>query len=164
MSLLPCPFCGTIPDTDDGETGGTVECCNRHCSVQPSIFRDHEPSYDGLSLAVQEWNTRGGNDAIAQALAEIDRAVSKFPTWPTDALHALAVLGEEYGELTKAVLQGVYEPHKNKPGDVRKEAIQTAAMALRFLASVGVYSTDPCPQHSQAPNREVSGPAAKESA
>jgi len=69
MSLLPCPFCGTIPDTDDGESGGTVECCNRHCSVQPSIFRDHEPSYDGLSIATQEWNTRW--NAIA-AMTEKD--------------------------------------------------------------------------------------------
>ena len=33
--------------------------------------------------------------------AELARAVKKFPTWPTDPLHALAVLGEEFGELTK---------------------------------------------------------------
>ena len=44
--------------------------------------------------------------------AEVLKATEKFPTWPTDPLHALAVLGEEYGELTKAVLQVTYEPHK----------------------------------------------------
>jgi NTP pyrophosphatase (non-canonical NTP hydrolase) len=44
--------------------------------------------------------------------AELARAVAKFPTWPTDPLHALAVLGEEFGELTKAMLQHTYEPHK----------------------------------------------------
>ena len=54
--LLPCPFCGDPPESDDGESGGTVECCNRHCEVQPSIFRDHEAMCDGLSLAVDAWN------------------------------------------------------------------------------------------------------------
>ena len=44
-----------------------------------------------------------------EVLGEIARAVEKFPTWPTDPLHAVAVLGEEFGELTQAVLQCVYE-------------------------------------------------------
>lgn len=43
-------------------------------------------------------------DLMNEVKAELDRAVVKFPTWPTDPFHALAVLGEEYGELTKAVL------------------------------------------------------------
>lgn len=81
---------------------------------------------------------------------KIERAIAKFPTWPTDPLHALAVLGEEFGELTKAVLQSVYEPHKSSPGDVREEAVQTAAMALRFLASLDMYTYSPGIQHSQS--------------
>ena len=80
---------------------------------------------------------------------EIERAIAKFPTWPTDPLHALAVVGEEFGELTKAVLQSVYEPHKSTPADVRAEAVQTAAMALRFLASLDRYEFTPCVQHKQ---------------
>lgn len=86
-------------------------------------------------------------DAI---LDELRRAVAKFPTWPTDPLHALAVLGEEFGETTKAVLQAVYEPHKSTPADVRAEAIQTAAMAIRFLISLDAYRWAPGPQHHQA--------------
>lgn len=85
----------------------------------------------------------------ASVFAELERAVHKFPTWPTDPLHAVAVLGEEFGELTKAVLQTVYEPHKVKPGDVRMEALQTAAMALRFLQSLDRYVFAPCEQHRQ---------------
>lgn len=80
---------------------------------------------------------------------EVARATKKFPTWPTDPLHALAVLGEEFGELTKAVLQSVYEPHKSNPAEVRKEAEQTAAMALRFLASLDAYAYVPGVQHEQ---------------
>lgn len=70
---------------------------------------------------------------------EVARATRKFPTWPTDPLHAVAILGEEFGELTKAVLQTIYEPHKVREGELRTEAIQTAAMALRFLASIDRY-------------------------
>lgn len=81
---------------------------------------------------------------------EIERAIAKFPTWPTDPLHAVAVLGEEFGELVKATLQAVYEPHKSTMADVREEAIQTAAMALRFLASLDRYELITCDQHEQA--------------
>lgn len=96
---------------------------------------------------------------------EIIRAVAKFPTWPTDPLHGLAVLGEEFGELTKAVLQQVYEPHKNPTDAVRKEAVQVAAMALRFLRSLEVYQYQAGPQHTQGSASNAPGqPAATEPA
>ena len=44
------------------------------------------------------------NSIIDEVLTEIARATEKFPGWPTDPLHALAVLGEEFGELTQAML------------------------------------------------------------
>ena len=87
-------------------------------------------------------------DQLVQA--ELARAVAKFPTWPTDPLHALAVLGEEFGELTKAMLQHTYEPHKGVTAeDIRDEAIQTAAMALRLAMSLPCYQYRRAPQHSQ---------------
>lgn len=89
-------------------------------------------------------------EVINEVLLEVSNATYKFPTWPTDPIHALAVLGEEYGELNKAVLQGVYEPHKNKPDDIRNEAIQTAAMALRFLISMDEYKFKEGKQHQQS--------------
>ena len=88
-------------------------------------------------------------NVIAQITDEVTRATVKFPTWPTDPLHALAVLGEEFGELTKAMLQLTYEPHKTTPEEVRTEAIQTAAMALRLAMSLETYLYAPCHQHSQ---------------
>lgn len=100
------------------------------------------------ALAQAPDDSSGTQDA--EIYAEITRALAKFPTWPTDPLHALAVLGEEYGELTKAVLQATYEPHKNKPGDVRDEAVQTAAMAIRFVRSLGRYRYVRSQQHTQA--------------
>jgi len=88
---------------------------------------------------------------IEQVAAELARATLKFPTWPTDPLHALAVLGEEYGELNKAMLQLTYEPHKTSAFDVKMEAIQTAAMAIRLAMSLDAYLYSPCEQHTQNP-------------
>lgn len=100
-------------------------------------------------------NTRS---AIAEIMAEVERAVAKFPTWPTDPLHAVAVLGEEFGELTKEALQLVYEPHKTSADEVRKEALQTAAMAIRFYRSLDQYEYKRGAQHIQRvdPAEEVS--------
>jgi NTP pyrophosphatase (non-canonical NTP hydrolase) len=75
-------------------------------------------------------------DAVMNELA---KAESKHPEWPTDPLHAIAIIGEEFGELTQAVLQVTYEPGKSLIADVRREAVQTAAMALRFLQSMDFY-------------------------
>ena len=86
---------------------------------------------------------------VEQVLNEVERATAKFPTWPTDPLHALAVLGEEYGELNKAMLQFTYEPHKTSRDEIRKEAIQTAAMALRLVMSLDRYEYGRCHQHKQ---------------
>jgi hypothetical protein len=80
---------------------------------------------------------------------ELRRATNKFPTWPSDPLHAVGIIGEEFGELSQATLQCVYEPHKSDTFDIRCEAIQVAAMAIRFLMSLDRYTfAKPC-QHSQ---------------
>jgi len=88
-------------------------------------------------------------DVIGEVIRELERATKKFPTWPTDPLHALAVLGEEYGELTKAALQLTYEPEKVTHEELQKEAVQVAAMALRFAASLDVYVYTKAEQHRQ---------------
>lgn len=107
-----------------------------------------------LQLAVLAAITRGRRSTreprfAAAVLDEMDDATRKFPTWPNDVLHAVAVLGEEYGELVKACLQSVYEPHKLAPGNLREEALQTAAMALRFVESLPAYTFHACNQHTQ---------------
>lgn len=86
---------------------------------------------------------------LDEILREVDRATAKFPTWPDDVLHAIAILGEEFGELTKEAMQLTYEPHKTSPEELATEAIQTAAMALRFAMSLGRYRFVPSTQHGQ---------------
>ncbi len=121
--------------------------------VSKSKFDAHDGTKRKLYIAAPTAGAAetGGDaqDNVRLVLDEVERATRKFPTWPTDPLHAVAVLGEEFGELTKAVLQTSYEPHKVKEGELRTEAIQTAAMALRFVASLERYEFVKCDQHEQ---------------
>lgn len=87
---------------------------------------------------------------IEEIILEVKKATEKFPTWPTDPLHALAVLGEEFGELTKEMVQLTYEPHKTSKDAVKTEAIQMVAMALRLAMSLDRYEYKPLPQHKQS--------------
>ena len=70
-------------------------------------------------------------EAVRDILQELTRAEVKFPEWPQDPIHAAAIVAEESGELTRAALQSTYEG--GDPAAMKKEAIHTATMALRFL-------------------------------
>jgi hypothetical protein len=87
---------------------------------------------------------------VRDILDELENAMNTYPSWPDDPLHALAVLGEEYGELTKAMLELTYEPHKTTCSLARKEATQTAAMAIRLLISLDRYKYLRSNQHNQS--------------
>lgn len=93
------------------------------------------------------------NDIFKEIETELGKAVTKFPTWPTDPIHAAGVVGEESGELVKSVLEYTYEPHKTSLDEVRSEAIQTAAMAIRFLMSLDKYEFKQAEQHLQDFNK-----------
>jgi len=72
-------------------------------------------------------------EALLAIIEEYFRAKRKHPNWPTnDAIHAGAIVSEEAGELIRACLQFTYENGKEE--NMHKEAIQTGAMALRFLS------------------------------
>lgn len=68
---------------------------------------------------------------VQDILRELERAEGLYPTWPTDQVHAAAIVAEESGELVRAVLNESY--HGASPEDSDREAVQTAAMAIRFL-------------------------------
>lgn len=90
------------------------------------------------------------DEAAALAIAEVRAAMRKFPTWPTDPFHALAVIGEEFGEVMSGTLQHVYEPHKQVTrAHLRAESVQLAAMALRNLLSLDAYEYVAGVQHTQ---------------
>lgn len=89
----------------------------------------------------------GRERVLAAIFNELRSAEAKFPGFPVDALHAMAVLQEEVGELQKAILQRVYDgPEKSTEQHVHDEAVQVAAMALRFLFSMPQLQYVPCEQ------------------
>lgn len=145
IALVDAPA-GVMPGRYYGEQyfGGTVSAALDKCELATD-----EEARRWYKEKAARMLRRGARGAADEVLREVQRATQKFPTWPTDPLHALAVLGEEFGELTKAMLQLTYEPHKTSPSEVREEAIQTAAMALRLIASLEQYDYVPSAQHSQ---------------
>ncbi len=62
---------------------------------------------------------------------ELNRAKKKHPNYPNDMFRQVAIMNEEAGEVTKAVLHYHYE--NGSIEDVKKELIQTAAMCMRML-------------------------------
>lgn len=62
---------------------------------------------------------------------ELIRAETKHPQWPEDMFRQLAIMQEEAGEVTKAVLHYHYEG--GTLDHVKEELIQTAAMCMRML-------------------------------
>lgn len=67
------------------------------------------------------------SDAVKEVLLELASARSKFKPFPSEH-HGYAVLLEEVDELWEEV-----RSKTAKPEDVRAEAIQVAAMGLRFI-------------------------------
>lgn len=80
-------------------------------------------------------------DRMAQKLKEVNpildelkRAEKKHPDYPKDMFRQVAIMNEEAGEVTKAVLHYHYE--NGSVENIREELIQTAAMCLRMLKNL----------------------------
>ena len=71
------------------------------------------------------------HDRLEEILRELGHARRKFPKWPTTPVKAAAIVCEESGELIRAALR--QEDENGNPLDCDQEAIQTAAMCIRFL-------------------------------
>ena len=77
------------------------------------------------------------NEACALVDAELDRAIKKFP--PMASAHdGYAIILEELDELWECVKMKNVPGNQPREDGMRKEAIQVAAMAIRFLVDVGI--------------------------
>ena len=86
---------------------------------------------------------------IKEIEAELEFANAKHPFWPVDSVHASAILNEEAGKLTQACID--WEDSDRQPEKtsytagvptkdrMRKKAVSTAAMAIRFLQGFEDY-------------------------
>lgn len=93
-----------------------------------------------------------GEKAIELIFAELRKAEAKHPGWPTDPIHAVAILIEEAGEATQAAIDMTY-------GDGSKEHLieelaQAGAMAIRAMLHLiheKPFYTEPVPDERIAP-------------
>lgn len=76
-------------------------------------------------------------EIMLDILHEIKWAEFIHPEWPTDPVHAGAILAEEAGEVVKAI-NNVVTKHKGD-SDYKTEAIQCAAMCIRFIKNMDKY-------------------------
>ncbi len=77
--------------------------------------------------------------ALSLILLELERAESKHPVWPNDLVHAVGIMAGEAGECLKAAnhyREGRQTEGKDSLLVAECEAIQTGAMAVRFLINM----------------------------
>jgi hypothetical protein len=65
---------------------------------------------------------------------ELIRAEQKFPNWPDDLVHGVAIVAEESGEAVRGCLRLVYEGDTENA--YRVELIRTAAVCVRALVDL----------------------------
>jgi hypothetical protein len=71
---------------------------------------------------------------IIAVTTELARGEEKHPVWPKDFIHRASFVTEEAGELAKAANEYMYE--NGRYYDMSKEAIHTAAIAVRFAVNL----------------------------
>jgi hypothetical protein len=76
-----------------------------------------------------------------EVVDELKKAKRKFPQWPVHIVARAAIVGEEAGELIRASLHHKYESKNAEQEsewmkEMEKEAIQCAAMCIRFIESL----------------------------
>jgi hypothetical protein len=90
--------------------------------------------------------------AMARIEWELMQAIRKHPFWPTDLVHAAAIVTEEKGELDQSALDCTY--HNGSVDSMAEEAEHIGAMAVRFLMHLyaGDYHVRPSGQVGTEPD------------
>jgi len=78
----------------------------------------------------------GIKEVVGQILEEYVRA-SDIHQFPTDVIHAAAIVAEEAGELLKAANDTYDYDCPAHRENLLEEAVQVGAMAIRFLENIG---------------------------
>lgn len=74
------------------------------------------------------------SEAVALIEREVCRAELLHPAWPSDRIHAAAIVAEEAGELVQAAIDNHYATVRK--GRIAEEAVHTAATAIRLLINL----------------------------
>lgn len=147
---MHCPGCGwTGPELEGINKYGIPQCPDCYWETKYGPMPESGPIKAHPHCPRCGW--RGGECGSPDELIEWEIRNAKFahPEWPTDPIHAFAIVAEEFGEAAKEVLQLTYEPTKSTVERIRTETIQLAAMCHRFLESLDRYEFKPSAQHEQ---------------
>ena len=72
--------------------------------------------------------------ALGLVIKELRAAKAKHPGWPSDQIHAAALMAEGAGETVQAAID--YHYNGGSLEDIRREAAHTAATAFRLLMAL----------------------------
>ncbi|VFS54601.1 Uncharacterised protein [Leminorella grimontii] len=140
-TLKPCPFCGShdihyMPQKAALKSPFAVVSCGVLLVGLEELF-DRWNRRDGIDTP--QWKTHIA-PLVSLLVGELTRASIAHPKWPTDAVHASAILNEEAGELTQAAID--FHFYVDDRERMREEAIQVGAMVLRFLMNLDGYKPE----------------------
>lgn len=92
---------------------------------------------------------------LIEILSELQHAVAKHPVWPIDNVKRVAIVNGECGELVRAanlIDQGNPEGTRE---NLRDEAIQVAATAIRFIKALDAEKEISIPVFHEQPKAVV---------
>lgn len=93
------------------------------------------------------------NHVFALVRAELSKARTRYPWWPSDIVHAAAIASEESGEVVKAVNNYYWKHGDDGMDDIRKEAVQAIAMLIRFLVETPEVDSQTMARNLEMQNR-----------
>ena len=86
-----------------------------------------------MSEQVQPGEGMDLGGALGLIIQELYSAQRKYPAWPANLVMAAAIAAEESGEVVKECNTYHWRQGKTTLDDIKLEAIQAAAMWIRFL-------------------------------
>lgn len=89
--------------------------------METMISTHYNTQLDGLLVAI---------------IDELIAAEDQYPNWPTNLVEQAAIVIEEAGELLQAANNIHHSQKDSTAHDLRREAVQTAAMAIRFALNI----------------------------
>jgi len=87
-----------------------------------------------ISLEPFKGIQHSGEETINLIIDQLEKAESKHPNWSSDLFVQIAVLGEEFGEFSQAVLQHSHENGKYEC--IEKELLHVIAVSIRILKNL----------------------------
>ncbi|QYW03691.1 hypothetical protein pEaSNUABM14_00048 [Erwinia phage pEa_SNUABM_14] len=123
-------------------TGKVIYHLPLNCFLIDGRMEQDESSEDTLKMQkhcqtnfFKHKQTRNGRVGIAvdSMIRELSYAEAQHPNWPTEPLHAGAILAEEAGECLRDCVSYDETGRDDLLASMAEEAVQTGAMAIRFL-------------------------------